>query len=239
MNIDIISADEPLDGYKLVVAPSLLILNDKRIAQMKEFVTDGGCLVLTLRCGMKDDFNSLLPSRQPGALAGLAGLEVEDFYALHDPIPVVGDTFKGSSRLWAERLKLIDGNLSVPIARYGACNGWLDDQVAVAVHHYGKGMVFYIGAYLDESSQQTLIDHILLTAGIPFIQTPNGIEVRTRIRSNGEELFFVLNHTRAEQTFSWPWSGVELLSGQVRTGEVKLATYGVAILRKNAGDNPA
>ena len=239
VNIDIISADEPLDGYKLVVAPSLLILNNTRIAQMKEFVTNGGCLVLTLRCGMKDDFNSLLPSRQPGALAELAGLEVEDFYALHDPIPVIGDTFIGSSRLWAERLKLLDGNLAIPIARFGACNGWLDDQVAVAVHQYGKGMVFYIGAYLDKSSQQALIDHILQTAGISSIKTPGGIEVRTRIRTNGEELFFVLNHTRAEQIFSWPWSGIELLSGQVRAGEVKLAPYGVAILGKNAGDNPA
>lgn len=239
VNVDIISADEPLDGYKLVVAPSLLILNNKRIAQLKEFVKNGGCLVLTLRCGMKDDYNSLLPSRQPGSLAELAGLEVEEYYALHDPIPVVGDIFNGSSRLWAERLKLLDGNLTIPIARYGVCNGWLDDQAAVAVHQYGKGIVFYIGAYLDEFSQQALINHILLTAGISSIKTPSGIEVRTRVRTNGEELFFVLNHTRAEQTFSWPWPGVELLSGQVRTGEVKLAPYGVAILSKNAGDNPA
>ena len=238
VNTDIISADEPLNGYKLVVAPSLLILNNNRIAQLKEFVTNGGCLVLTLRCCMKDDYNSLLPSRQPGALAEMAGLEVEEFYALLDPVPVVGDMFNGSSRLWAERLKLLDENRTITIARYGACNGWLDDQVAVAVHPYGKGVVFYIGAYLDKSSQQTLIDHILFTAGIPSIQTPNGIEVRTRIRSNGEELFFVLNHTRVELTFPWPWSGVELLSGQVRTGEVKLAPYGVAILRKETGDNP-
>ena len=161
LNVDILSADEPLDGYKLVVAPALIILNDQRVAQLKEFVRNGGFLVLILRSGMKDEFNAPAPSRQPGALTELAGLEVEEYYALTDPVPVKGKFFLGTSRLWAERLKLLDTDLTIPIARYGLCNGWLDDQVGLAVHPYGNGMVFYVGAWLDETSQQTLIDQIL------------------------------------------------------------------------------
>ena len=239
VNVDIVSADSPLDGYKLVVAPALLILNEKRVTQLKEFVKNGGHLILTLRTGMKDEFNALLPSRQPGALAELAGLEVEEYYALLDPIPVKGNLFEGTSRLWAERLRLLDANLTIPAARYGASNGWLDDQVAVAVHPYGRGMVYYVGAYLDEVSQQALMDHTLVTAGIRSIQTPSGVEVRTRVKADGEEIYFVINHTRTEQTLRLPWAGREHLTQQEVKGEIKLPAYGVVVLTKSAGDKPA
>ena len=238
LNVDVISADEPLDGYKLVIAPSLLILKEKRVTQMEEFVRRGGYLVLTLRTGMKDEFNALLPSRQPGPLAELAGLEVEEYYALLDPIPVKGNLFEGTSRLWAERLKILDANLTVPAAYYGASNGWLDDQVAVAVHPYGKGMVYYVGAYLDEVSQQVLMDHILVTAGIRPIQTPNGVEVRTRVKDDDKEIYFVINHTRTEQTLRLPWAGHEHLTQQEINEEIKLPPYGIAVLTKSASDNP-
>jgi beta-galactosidase len=237
MNVDIISADQPLDGYKLVVAPALLILNDKRVTQLKEFVKNGGTLILTLRCGMKDEFNALFPSRQPGTLSELAGLEVEEYYALLDSIPIKGNLFKGTSGLWAERLKLLDLNLTIPVARYGASNGWLDDQVAVAVHPSGKGMVYYVGTYLDEVSQQILMDHILVTAGIRSIQTPKGVEIHTRVKNDGEEIFFVINHNRKEQILQLPWAGCEHLSQQEINGEIKLSPYGVAILTKNTCDN--
>jgi beta-galactosidase len=239
INVDIISADEPLDGYKLVVAPALLILNEKRVVQLKEFVKNGGSLILTLRSGMKDEFNALLPSRQPGALAEMAGLEVEEYYALLDPIPIKGNLFKGTSRLWAERLRLLDINLTIPVARYGASNGWLDDQVAVAVHPYEKGMVYYVGAYLDEASQQALMDQILITSGIRPIQAPDGVEIRTRVKTDGGEIYFVINHSHKEQILHLPWAGREHLSQQEIEGEIKLPPFGVAILTKKAGDKPA
>ncbi len=55
--------------------------------------------MLTLRTGMKDRHNALLPLRQPGALAELAGVEVEDYYSLEDPILVGGKLFQGRASL--------------------------------------------------------------------------------------------------------------------------------------------
>ena len=124
LDVDVISADEPLDGYTLVIAPSLLILNDKRLEHLKEFVKRGGTLVLTLRTGMKDSYNALLPTRPPGPLAELAGLEVEDFYALQDPIPLKGKWFDGTSKQWAERLKISGSKTNAPACILRECQ-WL------------------------------------------------------------------------------------------------------------------
>lgn len=229
---DILSADAPLDGYKLVIAPALLMLNETRAARLKTFVENGGHLVLTVRSGMKDDYSALLPMRQPGMLAEMAGVEVEDFYALLDPVPVVGDGFSGESHLWAERLKVRDEAGTKVIARYGESNGWLDDQAAVTSHPYGKGYVTYVGAYLDPTSQQKLFDDIVQSAGVqPLMKTPSGVEARKRVNAQGGEVFIIINHERTEKRVNLPWMAHEHLNGR-DVHELQLEPYGVTIVTR-------
>jgi beta-galactosidase len=237
--VDILSADAALDGYKLVIAPALLMVDEGRTTRLKEFVRLGGSLVLTIRCGMKDSANALVPTRQPGLLTDLAGAEVEEYYALLDPIPVQGDWFAGTSQLWAERLHVLQGDTEV-VARYGAANGWLDGQAAVTVHPYGQGCVYMVGAYLDEAAQQALLDRIVASAGVkPALEVPTGVEVCRRTSAQGDEVLIVINHERTEVQVQLPWPALEHLSGQVVMSELQLAPYGVAVLTRRADDNEA
>jgi len=228
---DVLSVDAALDGYKLVIAPALLMLNEKRAAALKAFVENGGYLVLTVRSGMKDDFNALLPLRQPGPLAGLTGVEVEEYYALLEPAPVVGETFNGTAQIWAERLKVKDESCRV-IARYGPSNGWLDGQAAVVSRSTGSGYVTYVGAWLDEGSQQILIDDILKSAGVePVMKCPAGVEARTRLNAQGDEIFIVINHERTGKKMLLPWLAHEHLTG-LDVSELNLSAYDVAVLTR-------
>jgi beta-galactosidase len=232
---DVLSVDASLGGYKLVIAPALLMLNEKRAARLKAFAENGGHLVLTVRSGMKDDFNALLPLRQPGMLAGIAGVEVEEYYALFEPVPVIGENFKGESRIWAERLKVKDSSTKV-IARYGESNGWLDGQAAITSHPFGKGCVTYVGAWLDDASQQTLMDDIVKSAGVaPVLECPVGVEARTRVGVQGKEVFIVINHDRTEKDVQLPWHAYEHLTG-ANMHELKLGSYEVAVLTRAEKD---
>ncbi len=230
--VDIISADETLDGYKLVIAPALLTLNEKRVTNLTNFVKKGGHLVLTIRTGMKDEYNTLLPSRQPGPLAKLSGVEVEDYYALDKSVPIEGKWLNGFSRLWAERLNLLDQQNALPISTYGRSNGWLDGQIAIAVHPFGAGLVYTVGVYLDENAQQTLLDHILKMAGILGTRSEKDVEIFTRIDESGKVILVVINHAPEERGFVLPWSAIEHLTGQTVKNELKLPPYNVAILTK-------
>ncbi len=227
--MDILSVDASLDSYKLIIAPALLMLNKTRASRLKSFVENGGHLVLTIRSGMKDDTNALLPLRQPGILAEIAGVEVEEYYALLDPVPVAGDKIKGESRIWAERLKVNDETTKV-IARFGELNGWLDGLAAVTSHSFGKGRVTYVGAWLDEASQQRLMDDIVKSAGVESVmECPVGVEARKRVSTQGDEVFIVINHERTEKKVNLPWPAHEHLTGS-DMHKLKLESYGVAVL---------
>jgi beta-galactosidase len=229
--LDVISADASLDGYKLVIAPALHLMNDCRSKRLSEFVERGGHLVLTVRSGMKDEHSALLPCRQPGPLRDLAGVEVVDYYALLDPVPVSGAWFSGTSRIWAERLAIVDSTETEIIATFGASNGWLDGRPALTSHRYGSGMVYFFGVYLDEDSQRVFLDRVASGAGVkPIMETPTGVEARARLSADGVEVVIVINHTRAEQSVQLPRRACDHLTGALVQGEMRLAPYGVAVL---------
>jgi beta-galactosidase len=230
ISTDILSAEASLAGYKLVIAPALVILSEACAQEMKAFVENGGHLVLTLRTGMKDEYNALLPLRQPGWLADLAGAEVEEYYALDEPVPVISGAWNGISSLWAERLR-VRGPATRVLATYGACNGWLDGQPAITEHSYGKGRVTLVGAYLDAESQQRLLDEITRAAHVhPDLEAPTGVEIRRRLRPDGQAVFIVINHARIGQGVYLPWTAREHLSGRSFESVLPLAPYGIAII---------
>jgi beta-galactosidase len=232
--VDIISADELLDGYRLVIAPGLAILNPKRVEHLTKVTEHTSGLIFTIRTGVKDTYNALLPSRPPGPLTELTNVEVEEYYALDTPVTVKGNFFNGVSRQWAERLNIInESQLYQPVARYVSHNGWLDDQVAITVNTYKRGYVYYVGVYLDEYAQSKLLAHICKIVGIKsLMETPRGVEVCQRITPEGEKVYILINHETSPKVVSIPWEAHEYLSGGTGKGDLKLSPYGVAVLTK-------
>ncbi len=232
--VDVVSArrlKEPqeLKGYRLMIAPALLFQTQAMVEVLREYVAQGGHLVLTVRCGMKDEYNALLPQRQPGGLAEIAGVEVEEYFALQEPVPVIGNWFEGQSILWAERLGLLEEKNARVIARYGKSNGWLDDQIAISVNSYGKGLVYCVGAYLDEAAHQALMARVLKTAAVTTIATSPGVEICSRQRPGGQKIYIVINHTSNEKTLRMPWPVFDHLTKVEFAEELKLPAYRIAV----------
>jgi beta-galactosidase len=225
---------EDLGHYKLVIAPALLIQDEGMVAALRTYVEDGGHLLLTLRSGMKDRSAALLPMRQPGGLADLAGVEVEDYYALLDPVPVSGTLFQGQSSVWADRLAPIGQDVQA-LARYGKSNGWLDDQIAISMNAYGKGCVYYVGAFLDRPAQQTLLEHVLATAEVATQAAEPGIEICRRVHPGGKEIYIVINHNASPAGVHMPWTSFEHLTGSRLGSDFELAGYSVAVLTAEIG----
>ena len=163
-------------------------------------------------------------------------MEVEEYYALDEPVPVNGNWFEGHAQQWAELLRFTDTKTGVKIATYGPSNGWLDNQLAITVHTYDffNGLVYYVGAYLDEAAQFALLKQFVETAGIkrPPLETPAGVEVCTRQTAAQTDIWLVINHYPLDQIISLKEPLREHLSGKILENKFKLTPYGVAILTK-------
>lgn len=229
---DVIPADTPLKGFKLVIAPALAIITDERVSAFTEFVKGGGHLVLTLRSGVKDADNAMLPVRPPGGLSELAGIVVEEAYALTESVAVKANYFQGSAKIWAERLHRLDTN-AIEVTHYGTgLNRWLNNALAMTVRSVGRGLVYYAGCWLDETSQAAFLNRLAHSALIFPPKTPSGVQVSVRKKQDGKEIFFLINHTPRPQRIIWPWYAHEHLTGITIDGTYIMEPYGVAILTR-------
>ncbi|MEA3336930.1 MAG: beta-galactosidase [Chloroflexota bacterium] len=236
VGVDILSADAELDDYRLVIVPALTIVTAEGAERLRQHVKRGGYLVLTLRTGIRDRYNALLPMRPPAGLTELAGVEVEEYFALEKPIPVEGNLVSGKAHIWAERITLLNDS-SVVSMRFGVSNGWLDGQPAVTVTPHGRGMVYYFAAYLDETSQAKFMGHIARTALVRSKwKAPAGIEVARRVRPDGQEIWIALNHELMNQRLPLPWPAYDHLRCSRFDGELALGPYAVALLTQIKDD---
>lgn len=228
--VDVVSALAPLEGYKLVVAPSLNVLSEAQAQRLKAYVERGGHLVLGPRSAMKNADNGLQPQRQPGPLGELLGGRVQQFYALDKPIPVAGAAGEGTAKIWAEQLQARAAQTEVPL-RYGQANGWLDGEPAVLTRRVGKGRISYVGAWLDDATLDRLTGDWLRDAQVraPLADVPADVEVG--VRSDGRRRVLVLiNHGSEAQQVRLPAPMRSLLGAGVASDVVQLAPEDVAVL---------
>jgi beta-galactosidase len=227
-SVDVVSAYAPLDGYKLVAAPSLNVLPEDLADHLLAYVRQGGHLVLGPRSGLKDEFNSLLTQRQPGFLVDALGARVEQYYALEKDVPVSGAWGSGEASIWAEQLKSQAPGSEV-LLKYGKSNGWLDDQPAVITRAYGKGRITYIGAVLDEKLMAAAAAWMTQESGVTtvFGPVPEGVEVSRRV-GPGKQVFVLVNYSQENRRVNLPHSMNLVLEGK-RADAVDLAPYGVAV----------
>ncbi|NRO95143.1 beta-galactosidase [Paraburkholderia sp. NMBU_R16] len=226
---DVVNWREDFQGYKFVIAPMLYLIDEEITGKLKQYVENGGVLVLTTRSGVKNLNNVCLPDRLPNLLTELAGAYVDEY----DPVGKDSQTLRLESGeclscgQWCDILTPVTAETT---ATYSS--EYFTGKAAVTRNAHGKGVVYYIGTVLDERASQVLMRRIARDAGIDCgLELPDGVEVAIR-QSDERRLIFVLNLSKESKEVSIPIVNcVSALSGSSFSGgNVKLAPGGVEIL---------
>ena len=203
--VDAMDPREDLSHYALVIAPRLYCVDQRTADNLRHFVEAGGVLCLTPRSGVVDDYNTIFNAPAPGPLRELAGVEVDDYGALDEPVALRGEAVGGSAQaeVWADEIILTTGK---PVATYA--EGWLGGMPAVTVNEFGKGKVVYVGTVLRGAALARFLGWLSNLAGVrPVLDTPAGVRALERASAT-ERYLFLLNFTDAPQTvpLSEQWS---------------------------------
>jgi beta-galactosidase len=224
---DVIQAGEALDGYKLIIAPSLYLLSEELAAQLEDYAIKGGILILTNRSGVKNTSNICVMQPLPGLLSRAAGVWVKEYDPVgrdvHTLLDGQGHTYECSQ--WCDLLTPVTAE---PIAWYG--DDFYAGTPAVTVNRFGKGQVYYFGTHADETYWSTLLAALVEEKHLQrFAGLPEGVQATVRSGENVSFLF-LLNLSRTEQTVELDKDYSCALTGAVRSGQVVLTPYGVEIL---------
>ena len=222
---------EKLKRYQVLFYPHALILDEKQVAILEEYVSQGGVLVFGCRAGMKNENGRCVQENLPGLARKLTGAEVAEFTLVaEEEAPVYAD-WDGEmleSAVFNDELEADEG--TKVLASYA--NSYYKGVPALTEHPLGKGKVLYFGGAFTEKTVETFFRKLgVMSPYENIVRLPQECEIAVRVK-DGMEYFFVLNYSKEEQTIILNEKMNSLYTGDLLCGEVKLAGYETLVLRK-------
>lgn len=204
--VDVITEGKDFGKYRLLVAPAYELLDASLVAKWKQYVLNGGHLLLTSRTGQKDRNGKLWEMKWAEPIYDLIGGKVS-FYDLL-PDSVMGTISIGSTTFkWNNWADVLDANAGTEVwATYS--NQYYKGKAAILHRRLGKGSVTYVGPDTDDGIlEKTTIKRIYSLAGIATENYPEGV------MGDWRDGFFVgVNYSGNNYTFT-PKASAKILVG--------------------------
>lgn len=200
VNIDVIPPEATFDSYKIVAAPSLYLASQTLIEKLREYVHNGGTLLLTPRSFVKDEYNRV--NINLDKVYELTGVKIKEYTRLPENAKA-SIKFEEDSPILAKEetygeawLETYEPETAKPIAY--ATWRWMRAEPVITVNNYGKGTVVTIGSILPQHTLTKIIKQLLQHVNIkPVIQEntldPN-IEYYSKTLNTRKKVLFIINH---------------------------------------------
>lgn len=228
--VDFAHPESDLSGYDLVLAPALYLVGEPAAANLRNYVRDGGHLMVSYFSGIVDAADTVPPGASPGPLRDLLGLEIHEFLPLREHQAVQLSAGRGTGTIWSEEIHPITADV---VARYQ--DGPAAPGPAITRNAFGSGTAWYVSTDLDDGGLAAIVAEALAHAGLPTGDGhPSGLEVS--VRSNGADRFtFLINHTEADASFAV--SGLDMVSGESVDGVAAIPAGTVRVIRNPEGSS--
>ncbi len=227
--VDMIPVDGDFSKYKAVVAPVLYMVKEGMQERLENYVENGGVLVTSFMSGIVDQSDNVHLGGYPGPLRKLAGVWVEEIDAL---APEQSNTLRfadGTESTCQLLCDIIHLENAVSLTDY--TSNFYTDSPAVTQNSFGQGSVYYVGTQLEKNGLETILNQVVASSDIkPIIDIDTKLEVVCRT-SEDKRYYFIINFTGEALSLPQVFNGkVDILSGNVLTGQTTLAPYDVALV---------
>ncbi|WP_350227731.1 beta-galactosidase [Paraoerskovia sediminicola] len=223
--VDVVPATDDLDGYDVVLVPTLYLAPEGTADRLAGVVARGGQVVVTYFSGIVDAANRVLLGGYPGEFRELLGVRGEEFA----PLPEGGTvTLSDGSvgEVWTERFTAVDADV---VSRF--TSGPSEGGPAVTRRRSGGGSAWYVSTRLDAGSTAAFVATLLDEAGIEPVAAPApGVELVRRV--DGERSWvFAINHTDEDHTLAV--AGHDLVADARHESGAVVPARGVVVVRED------
>jgi beta-galactosidase len=203
LDVDIVSSKADLSSYRLVVVPSLAVIDDALVAQVER---GSAQWVFGPRSGSKTEAFAIPQQLPPGALQRVLPMQVLEVESLRASLaPAVSiDGVDGIAMHWREHVR---ANSETRVDAQFA-----DTWPAILTH----GRVSYVAAWLSHELHRAVLQRAAQEAGIATQLLPEGLRIRRRA-----DLTFAFNFGAQQVRVPAPANATFVLGQpQLRTGDV-------------------
>ena len=226
---DVINWRADFQGYRLVVAPYLFLLDQDVADKLQQYAAAGGTVLLTTRSGVKNMQNVCHSARLPGLLMELAGVEVDEYDPVGADLQQV-DFGQAGQYLCNQWCDVLAPTTASVVASYAS--DYFAGRAAVTRNSFGQGTAYYLGTVLEDDAYAMLLGRIVRELGIAHVpDLPPGVELSVRSGPAGK-LLFAINLNKESQQITLPQQQyTSALDGRAYQQTITLAPMGVEVLQ--------
>jgi beta-galactosidase len=229
--VDVITKENDFSSYKLLIVPMLYLVSEETIARFKEYVANGGTLVMTYISGLVNEHDLTYTGgwqKDLQEVFGINPVETDTYY----PKDRNAVSYKGKSYELKDYATVIELNNAEVLGQYE--DDFYANTPAVTSNQYKQGQAYYIGGRLEDQFHrdfyQELIDKLELK---PVFEVKHSKGVSVQVRQAPEtDYVFVMNFTEEKQPVTFESPVTDLLTGENIKGDLTLEKYEVRIVEK-------
>lgn len=203
LDVDVISMEHALSDYKILAVPMAYLFSEKYEERLREYVAQGGTLVLTYWSGLVDETDKCFLGGIPYGLMDVTGVRSTEIDALFDwesnhGIPEHGNRLGLQKVYECKNLcELSEVSDAEVLMRYA--DDFYAGSPLVTHKAYGEGHAYYVGADMEQAFYDDLFKGVAEEAGVKSLAeaVPEGVSVNVRQSENAEYLF-IQNFSRKE-----------------------------------------
>ncbi|MFG2648183.1 beta-galactosidase [Streptomyces sp. NPDC048436] len=229
LTVDFAHPEADLSAYPLVVVPALYLATEATAHNLKQYVENGGTLLVSYFSGIVDQHDAVHPGPCPGALRDVLGLTVEEFSPLLDDqsVRITGpEGAELTGDVWTE---FVVPRGAETVWTYA--DGLAAGLPAVTRHQLGEGTAWYVSTRLTAADLDPLLAAACADAGVAERpELPRDVEVVTRHGDTGTYVF-AINHTESDAKVPLDAHGTELLTGERAAGRLAVPAGAVRVVR--------
>ena len=231
ISVDIISMEDDISGYKMVIAPLLYMCKDGYDTRVRKFVQEGGCFLTTYFSGYVEDHDLVVTGGYPARLRDILGIWVEESDAI-----IEGNCnhfhYDGKQYPATILCDLLHLEGAKALSTYE--EDFYAGMPVLTEHDFGRGKAYYVATRSNGEFYRTFIRQLCQKHGIiPVMEAPDGIEATVRENENGSFLF-ILNHNNEASDIVIPCNGTDIIKNMTfqKGQKVTLASKDVLIIKK-------
>jgi beta-galactosidase len=169
-NIDarVVEISKSALNYKLLFVPGVAVMDEKTANKIREFVKNGGTVVMTGNSAIVDETGKVFSSTHPGKLSDVFGIRVASYEETEVLNEISKKSFKGKKlevtykgkeiNTESERFDVIESKGAEVLATITSLD---KDYPIVTSNKYGKGTAIYLGLPAKGDILNPLLDNLI------------------------------------------------------------------------------
>lgn len=234
---DVVPVSSNWDEYEVVVLPSVYILSEETTRRVRDYVANGGRLIVTYYTGLSDEKDHVWLGGYPGSIRDVVGVRVEEFMPMGDDFPGVpgrlGLSNGAVARDIADVIGSVDGSATVlETFRDDPWTG-MDGAPAIVANTFGEGRSVYVGARLGREGIAKSLPEILESLGMAETGENDSRVLRVE-REGSDGSRFVFSFNRTHEAVQIPFEGKIVVSSfaEVSGENVSIKPNGVIVTKQ-------